>query len=119
MVDSRLSADELPDVAIEAAKFFLYFKKRLGIRDRGCNFQLGANDSRVSHQRPNFLAVITRNFRRIEAVKCAAVVLALIENRLPAQARLRAFQDRKLEKHPGVMAHDTPRFIVVIDLYSY
>src|ERR1700722_9017571 len=103
MVDSRLSADELPDVAIEAAKFFLYFKKRLGIRDRGCNFQLVANDSRVSHQRPNFLAVITRNFRRIEAVKCAAVVLALIENRFPTQTGLSTLQNQKLKQHPVVV----------------
>ncbi len=109
------AADKLPDVTVERAKFLLYLEECLRVRNCRRDFQAVAHDSRVRQQRADFSLVIARNLRGIEAVKSAAVILALVENRLPTQPRLRAFENQKLKKHAVVVHRLAPLFVMVFD----
>ena len=61
------------------------------------DFQAVAHDAGIGQQRADFSLVIACNFRGVEAVEGLAVIFALFENRLPAQAGLRAFENQKFE----------------------
>src|SRR6202522_2691653 len=111
----RPAADKLPDVTVERAKFLLYREERLRIRNCRRDFQAVAHDTRVRQQRADFSPLIAGNLCSIEPVKSAAVVLALVENRLPTQPRLRAFQNQKFKKRAIVVHRLAPLFVVVFD----
>jgi hypothetical protein len=93
----RPAANELPDIAIEAAERTLDRKERPGIGDRGLELQAVAHDARVAHERPQFARAEAGDPRGIESREPAAVVLALLQYRVPGEARLRAFQYQELE----------------------
>src|SRR5262249_5761743 len=52
---------------------------------------------------------------RIETVERNAIRLALLENRAPAQARLRPFENQELEQETVIMNRNAPFPIVVVD----
>ena len=51
----------------------------------------------------------------IEPVEGGAVVLALLQDRVPAQAGLRAFEHKKFEQNAVVVLGHAPLFIVIAD----
>jgi len=111
----RLPADELPDVLIETAELFLDSEESFGIFDRGRNLQLVANDARIAKQFGDFSPVVARDFFRIESVERAAVVFPLIQDSVPAQSGLRAFEYQEFEQHAIVVEWDAPLFVVIAD----
>ncbi len=61
-----------------------------------------------------FPPVVADDFLRVEAVKGGAIVFALLQNRVPAEAGLRTLQYQELEQHAVVVLRDAP-FVVVIE----
>ena len=58
-VHLRLAVHELPDIAIEGTKLFLYTKKCFGIRNRGCNLQAITDDAWITQQAIDLAAVVS------------------------------------------------------------
>src|SRR5579872_721374 len=112
-VHSRLASDELPDVGIEAAEFFLHAKERLRILNCGCNLEFVANDARVAQQLLHLAPVIERNASRIESIERLAIVAALVEDRIPAQSGLSAFENEELEEPAIVVQRNAPLLVVI------
>src|SRR5205807_4043497 len=112
-VHARLSADELPDIVVESAELLLHSKKSLGVPGRGLNLETIPNDAGIVQKFSNFSAVISRYHRRVELRKGGPKVFPLCQDRLPAQARLRSFQDEKLKKHLIIMLRHAPFPIVI------
>src|SRR5205085_3812286 len=83
--------------------------------NRGNDLQTIANDAFIGHQLFNASLIIFRNLRRREVIEAATIVVALSKNSLPTQARLRAFQDQKLEKCALVVSRNSPFMIVISD----
>src|SRR4030095_7033126 len=57
---------------------------------------------------------VTRDLLRIEPVEGAAVALAFIEHRRPAESRLRGFENEKLEMCAVIVGRHTPFPIVIL-----
>lgn len=93
----RFSAHKLPNVRVITSKLILHIQKRPCITYSGPYLQAVAHNSRVLHELLYFLPVVVRNHGWVESVKCLAVILALFENRKPAQAGLKTFENKKLE----------------------
>src|SRR6185503_15138131 len=102
-IDLRPSADEIPEEDGEAAELPLDLQERLGVADRGADLQTVPHDPRVAEQLRDLSGAIPRHAPRIEPIERLAVVPALSEDGLPAQARLGSFQDEHLEEVPVVV----------------
>jgi hypothetical protein len=72
-----------------------------------------ADDAGVRHQAGGVPRTESRHDRRVEIAKRGAEVLALAEDRQPAQARHEAFEDQLLEQAP-VLYHGPAPLAVVI-----
>ena len=57
---------------------------------------------------------IPGNARWVEPVEGGPVVLALVEDRLPAQAGLSSFEDQELEQQPIVVDRHAPLVVVIV-----
>jgi hypothetical protein len=110
------AADELPGVAIEAAELALDRKERPGIGNRGLELEPIAHHARVAHERPQFARAEAGDLRGVESREPAAVVLALLQYRVPGKARLRAFQDQELEQPAVIVQRNAPFPVVISDL---
>ncbi len=108
-----LPSDELPDVAVEAAELLLHAEKRLRIFDGGSDLQPVANDSRIRQELFGSCGVVLRDAFGIEAVEGETVIVALVQNRGPAQACLRAFENQEFEERAVVVHRHAPLFIVI------
>src|SRR6266511_146604 len=62
-----------------------------------------------------FLAVLA-DTGGIEQVERCTIVLSLVQNRLPTQARLRSFKDQELEQESVVMDRHTPFGVVILHI---
>ena len=113
LVDPRPSADESPDVIVEAAELFLHGDERLRVADRGIDLQPIANDPRVREQSRHVAIAELRDARGIEFLEGDPIGVALAQDRVPAQSGLCAFERDELEPSPIVMDRDAPLFIVV------
>ena len=82
----------------------------------GRDFEAVADDARVGEQRSDFLGIVARDFLCVEKIEDFAVTRALEQNRVPAQASLRAFQDKKLEEHAIVVDRNAPFLVVIGDI---
>src|SRR6267378_4298826 len=91
------AADEAPDVGVKGAEFFLHFEEGAGVADGGVDFKAVAHDSSVAEQFADLLLVVVRHFLRIKSVKHFAIPRALLQDRVPAQSRLRPFQHQELK----------------------
>ena len=103
-----LSSNKLPDIAIERAELLLHFEKCFGILHGGGNFQPVANDAGVFQQALHLALVVSGHFFGVEVIERRAVVFALLENRLPAQSGLRAFENQKFEEPRDPLCSGTP-----------
>src|SRR6185369_659556 len=104
---------KLPEVTIEAAKLFRGSQERLCILNGSRNFQAIANDAGVLQQLLTFALVVTRYLCRIKAAERCAIALAFVENDLPTQTRLSAFENEKLKELAIIVNRHTP-FLVMI-----
>src|SRR5437660_762953 len=116
MIPNRLSADELPDVAIESAEFILHRHESLGVLHRGLYLQSIPHDARISQQLFNLAGVVAHHLLNIKIVERATIILAFFQNRNPAQSSLRAFQDQKLEQQAVIMYRNAPFLIMIGDV---
>ncbi len=107
------ASDKLPDVTIEAAKLFRGSQERLCILNGSRNFQAIANDTGVLQQLLALALVVTRYLRRIKPAKGCAIAFAFVENDLPTQTRLSAFENKKLKELAIIVNRHTP-FLVMI-----
>src|SRR5262249_36222942 len=64
-------------------------------------------------QFPNFLLLVSRHSFRVKSIEHFTIAHSLSQNRVPAQSRLRSFEDEEFEQQPVVMHRNTP-FLVVI-----
>ena len=60
-----------------------------------------ARDARIGEQLGDFAGIVARDLAWVEAVERTTVVFALVEDRGPAQTRLRALQNQELEVAEG------------------
>src|SRR5690606_7707922 len=114
-VPDRLAAGESPDIPVEAAEFLLDLQKRPGIENGGANFEAIPDDSRVLQESPNLGGVVARYFARIEVVVSLAVISPLLENRRPAQARLRTLENQEFKQLAVIVDRHAP-FPVMVPL---
>ena len=112
-IDERFAADETPDVVGEAPEFFLDREIVPRVADRCLDLSPVAYDAGVGHEPFNGALVEARNALGIEVGKCAAITGTLAQNRCPAQAGLRAFEDQKLEVR-AIVVHGNAPFGVVV-----
>ncbi len=84
--------------------------------NRRLNLQPVPNDASVMEQCVYFLRPVSRDDLRPEPVKGLPVVLALSQDRQPAQSRLGALQDEHLEKAKIVMEGYAPLMVMVVDI---
>jgi len=87
------SANKLPDVGVERSEFFLRLEKCFCVFHGGGNLQAIADDAGVVHQALHLAVVVARDLVGIEAVEGGAIVFTLLQNSVPAQAGLRAFEN--------------------------
>ena len=98
------------------AELFLDGQERLGILDRRLDLQPVANDAGIREQALLLSLAVLGDDGRVEVVEGFPVVLSLLENRLPTQARLRPFEDQELEERAVVMDRHAPLLVVVFDV---
>src|SRR5262249_49169513 len=103
-------------LGIKAAELVLHRKERFRIGNRGIDLQAIADDALVLEQPGDFALAVFCDFARVKTVIGGAIVLALAENRVPAEAGLRALENQKLEQPTVIVKRDTPLAIVVGDL---
>src|SRR6266481_5735875 len=91
------TAHELPHVFVEAPNLLLHLKERLSVRHRCGNFQTVADNFRIGEEFARFLDIKSCYFFRIKPRVNFLVAGSLLQNRVPTQARLRAFQNQKFK----------------------
>ena len=79
----------------------------------GIDLQPIAYDSFIRQQPRDIALAELRNALRLEALERFPIILALAQNRVPAQPGLRSLERDKLEPPPIVMHRHAPLFIVV------
>ena len=80
----RLAINEIPDIAVEAAKFHLYGQECLCVTHRRSDFEPVSDNRRVGQELLDLRIVVTGNLVRFEVVECLTVTIALFQNCLPA-----------------------------------
>src|SRR4029079_4160044 len=114
-IHARRPAQQGPQIGVERAEFALNLEEGLRIADRTVDLETIANNPWILEQPLNLGWREARHPRRIEIGECSPVVLALLEDRLPAQARLRTFEREELEERAVVVNRHPPLVIVVHD----
>src|SRR5207247_7957347 len=97
---------ELPDLPPDC-------EKGAGVSYRRFDLETVAHDSGVGHQSLHVACAEARDLCGVEPGEGPAVIVALVEDRRPGEARLGAFEDQELEEAPIVVNRDSP-FLVVI-----
>lgn len=106
-------ACEAPDVPIKAAELLLYFQETARIGDGAFDLQAIPDDARVVHQARDVGLSESRHLARLEVLERLPEVLALAQDRNPAQPRLKALQDQHLEHLPIIMDRHAPLLVVI------
>src|SRR5215210_5751235 len=112
----RLAADEAPEVSVEGPEFLPDREEGPGVADRRLHLPAVADYAGIGQQFLDLSFAVPGDLLRIEAVECAPVAPALLEDRQPAQARLRPFQHEHLEEPLVVVDRDAPLLVVVGDV---
>lgn len=110
----RLAADEAPEVGVEG-RFFLEPEKNFRILNRGSDLQAVAHDSGVAEQPPHFARAVTSDLLGAKAIERLAIIFALLENGIPAQSGLGAFENEELEEDAVIVHRHAPFLIVIGD----
>src|SRR5262249_29253978 len=87
--------------------------KGFGVGDRSSNFQAVPYDPRIRQQLLRLLGSVSGDLTRVKIVKGLTVIFATLQNRVPAQTRLRAFEGQELEQDAFVVLRNAPFRIVV------
>src|SRR5439155_8254062 len=103
-----------PDVPIEAAELLLDFQKAPRVGDGRFDLQAISNDTLVSHQACNVGLAESRHFPHVEVFERLPEIVALAQDRNPAQPRLEALQHQHLEDLPVVMDRYSPHLVVIL-----
>ena len=115
-VHARLALHELPHVAVEAAEFLLHAQQRLRILAPPTRPLAGCGRCRdcSTAARP-CVGRIVRRARGSKPSKARAIVFTLVEDRVPAQSGLRAFENEEFKERAVVVHWDAPFLIVIAD----
>src|SRR5882724_10301641 len=89
----RLAANESPEISVESSEFFSHLKEPFRVLDCSCDFQSVPHDPIVAEQPLNVALVIARDLVRAKSIERLSVVLAFLQNCIPAQSSLCAFQN--------------------------
>ena len=92
------AANELPDVRIEIAEFFLDFEKSAGILNGSVYFEFIANNPLIIQEFLNFGFIVCSYFFGIEIIKSFALMFSLSKNRYPTHSSLRTFKDEHFKR---------------------
>lgn len=111
----RLPLHELPEISIEAAALFDHRDRRLRVGHCGVDFQTIADDARIEHELLDFLGAIARDLFVVETVERFAIVLALAQDDLPAQASLGPIENQLLKQMCITVRRRAPLVIVVVN----
>ena len=95
---------------------FFHLDEPFRVLDCSCDFQSVAHDPIVAEQPLHVSLAVARDLFWAKSVECFSVVLALFQNGLPAQFRLRAFRNQEFEKH-SIVVQNSP-FIFVISNFT-
>jgi hypothetical protein len=60
-------------------------------------------------------AIVAGNLPRVEAIERGAIVLAFLQDGVPAQSGLRALENKEFEERGVVVRGNAPFFIVIAD----
>src|SRR6185312_14984425 len=107
--------DESPDILVKAAEVFLDSKKRTRVCKSGFDLQPIADNSRIRQQPGDRLLVKASDLCGIELRECSPVSIPFLEDGVPTEAGLGAFQNKELEKPVVVVNRHAPLVIVVAD----
>jgi hypothetical protein len=110
----RSSANESPDILVEAAKLLLQGKEQFGIPDGSLNLQPISYDILIRKQLTDFSLPIECNGGGVKVIEGSTVAAALFQDSFPAQACLHALQDEKLEESSIIMDRHTPFKIMIV-----
>src|SRR5207247_2892190 len=83
-------------------------EERARVADRALDLEAVADDAGILQQ--------TFDARRIELGECPVVIVALLEDRGPAESRLSALERQELEENAVVMHGHAPLAIVILDV---
>ena len=115
-VDDRRAAGELPQELREPGARLAQIEPGAGVADRGTDLQAVAHDARVFKERVDLPLAVARDALRVEAVERLGVGLALLQDGVPAQSRLRALENQHLEEPAVVANRHAPLLVVVGDV---
>lgn len=102
--------------AIERPVLAPHREQRARVADRRADLTGVTYDSGIAEQAPHVPRGEARDLHGIEPRERAAVPVALVEDRLPREAGLCAFEDEQLEEPAVLVDGDTPLPIVVHDI---
>src|SRR5262249_3026017 len=94
----RLAPNAGPQVLVEWTELSLHGQKTLRVLHGGVDLQPVADDARVRQQAISLSLRVFGDDTRLEVGKSGSIVIALLENRLPAQTGLGAFEDEEFEQ---------------------
>jgi hypothetical protein len=77
-------------------------------------FEAIPDDSRILQESSHLGGAITRDFTRIEVVISLAVILPLLENRRPAQARLRTLENQEFKQLAVTVDRNAPLPVMIL-----
>src|SRR6266481_580661 len=97
------AADEGPEISVESSEFFSHLEEPFRVLDCGCDFQSVPHDPIVAEQPLNVALAVASDLVRAKSIERFLVVVAFLQNRIPAQSGLCTFQNEKLEEHSIVM----------------
>jgi hypothetical protein len=109
------AVDKPPKISIETSEFFSHLEKSLRVLDCSRDFQSVPHDAIVAEQSLDVSLAIAGNLFRAKSIERFSVVLALFQNSVPAQSRLRSFEDEEFEEHSIVVHRNAPFLIVISD----
>src|SRR6266699_3318200 len=98
LVYEGLASDEPPDVFVECSELALKLEEGARIANGGFDFQPIADDAFVGKQGSNLSLIVLRDLLRIKTVEGATIVVALLEDRIPTEPGLCAFENEELEE---------------------
>src|SRR4030095_768257 len=103
-----IAANKTPKISVEASEFFFDVEKPLRVLDRVGDFQPVSHDAIVAEQSLHVSFAVAGDFLRSKSIERFSVVVAFPQNCVPAQSRLRAFQNKEFEKHSIVVHRNAP-----------
>lgn len=97
LVEDGLVTDKGPVIGVEATEFLPQLQEGAGVVNGRADLETIADDAGVGKQACDIGIVKASNGFGVEIGKGAPIILSLPQNGDPRQARLRAFEDQKLE----------------------